>query len=50
MAATPRSMPLDPSSMYGQGNVQSKPGMGNAGEFWSLNINWNDELVYSFNW
>ncbi|GAV59020.1 WD40 domain-containing protein/LisH domain-containing protein [Cephalotus follicularis] len=31
MGATQRSMPMDPSSIYGQGIMQSKPGIGNAG-------------------
>ncbi|XP_065862846.1 transcriptional corepressor LEUNIG_HOMOLOG isoform X2 [Euphorbia lathyris] len=31
LGATQRSLPIDPSSIYGQGIMQSKPGMGNAG-------------------
>jgi hypothetical protein len=26
-----RSMPMDPSSLYGQGIIQQKPGLGGAG-------------------
>ncbi|KAK5839579.1 transcriptional corepressor LEUNIG_HOMOLOG-like isoform X1 [Gossypium arboreum] len=31
LGGTQRSMPMDPSSIYGQGIMQSKPGIGNAG-------------------
>ncbi|XP_021896936.1 transcriptional corepressor LEUNIG_HOMOLOG-like, partial [Carica papaya] len=31
LSASQRSLPMDPSSMYSQGIMQSKPGMGNAG-------------------
>jgi hypothetical protein len=31
MSANQRSLPMDPSPMYAQGIMQSKPGMGNAG-------------------
>ncbi|TXG72565.1 hypothetical protein EZV62_001144 [Acer yangbiense] len=31
LGATQRSMPMDPSSIYSQGIMQSKPGLGNAG-------------------
>ncbi|KAI9195266.1 hypothetical protein LWI28_013381 [Acer negundo] len=31
LGATQRSMPMDPSSIYSQGIIQSKPGLGNAG-------------------
>jgi len=31
MGAMQRSLPMDPSSIYGQGGMQSKPGIGNAG-------------------
>ncbi|GLT52315.1 hypothetical protein SLA2020_256630 [Shorea laevis] len=31
MGAAQRSMPMDPSSIYGQGIMQSKPGIGNTG-------------------
>lgn len=31
MGTAQRSLPVDPSSLYGQGMVQSKPGIGNAG-------------------
>nr|VDD06921.1 unnamed protein product [Brassica oleracea] len=31
IGASPRQLPVDPSTVYGQGILQSKPGMGNAG-------------------
>ncbi|XP_018441106.2 transcriptional corepressor LEUNIG_HOMOLOG isoform X2 [Raphanus sativus] len=31
LGASPRQLPVDPSTVYGQGILQSKPGMGNAG-------------------
>ncbi|XP_050218579.1 transcriptional corepressor LEUNIG_HOMOLOG isoform X2 [Mercurialis annua] len=31
LGAVQRSLPMDPSSIYGQGIMQSKPGIGNAG-------------------
>ncbi|KAJ4722964.1 transcriptional corepressor [Melia azedarach] len=31
LSAAQRSMPMDPSSLYGQGIMQSKPGLANAG-------------------
>ncbi|XP_048235068.1 transcriptional corepressor LEUNIG_HOMOLOG isoform X3 [Ricinus communis] len=31
LGAAQRSLPMDPSSIYGQGIMQSKPGIGNAG-------------------
>ncbi|CAN6834333.1 unnamed protein product [Brassica oleracea] len=31
LGASPRQLPVDPSTVYGQGIFQSKPGMGNAG-------------------
>jgi hypothetical protein len=31
MAVPQRSLPIDPSSMYGQGIIQPKPGLGGAG-------------------
>ncbi|CAH2059758.1 unnamed protein product [Thlaspi arvense] len=31
MGASPRQLPVDPSTVYGQGILQSKPGMGTAG-------------------
>ncbi|KAK6255158.1 hypothetical protein SCA6_016463 [Theobroma cacao] len=31
LGGTQRSMPMDPSSIYGQGIMQSKPGIGNTG-------------------
>ncbi|XP_031267080.1 transcriptional corepressor LEUNIG_HOMOLOG isoform X1 [Pistacia vera] len=31
LGASQRSMPMDPSSLYGQGIMQSKPGLGNTG-------------------
>ncbi|KAF5752478.1 WD-40 repeat family protein [Tripterygium wilfordii] len=31
LGATQRSLPMDPSSIYGQGIMQSKPGIGNTG-------------------
>lgn len=33
LGATQRSLPTDPSSIYGQGSIQSKPGLGGAGNF-----------------
>ncbi|XP_010522422.1 PREDICTED: transcriptional corepressor LEUNIG_HOMOLOG isoform X2 [Tarenaya hassleriana] len=31
LGSSPRSLPVDPSTVYGQGILQSKPGMGSAG-------------------
>lgn len=31
MGVAQRSMPMDPSSLYGQGIIQQKPGLGGAG-------------------
>lgn len=31
MSTAQRSLPMDPSSLYGQSMMQSKPGIGNAG-------------------
>lgn len=31
MGTMQRSLPMDPSSIYGQGGMQSKPGIANAG-------------------
>jgi len=31
MGAMQRSLPMDPSSIYGQGGMQSKPGIANTG-------------------
>uniref|UniRef100_A0A1J3DA91 Transcriptional corepressor LEUNIG n=1 Tax=Noccaea caerulescens TaxID=107243 RepID=A0A1J3DA91_NOCCA len=31
LGTSPRQLPVDPSTVYGQGILQSKPGMGNAG-------------------
>uniref|UniRef100_M4E296 LisH domain-containing protein n=1 Tax=Brassica campestris TaxID=3711 RepID=M4E296_BRACM len=31
LGASPRQLPVDPSTVYGQGILQSKPGMGSAG-------------------
>lgn len=33
LGTSQRSMPMDPSSLYSQGIMQSKPGLGNAGEY-----------------
>ncbi|GMJ08272.1 LEUNIG_homolog, MUCILAGE-MODIFIED 1 [Hibiscus trionum] len=33
LGGTQRSMPMDPSSIYGQGIMQSKPGIGNTGNY-----------------
>ncbi|CAJ1967746.1 unnamed protein product [Sphenostylis stenocarpa] len=33
MGSMQRSLPMDPSSIYGQGGMQSKPGIANSGEF-----------------
>lgn len=33
LGSTQRSMPMDPSSIYGQGIMQSKPGIGNTGNY-----------------
>ena len=33
MGVAQRSMPMDPSSLYGQGIIQQKPGLGGAGSF-----------------
>ncbi|CAN6843100.1 unnamed protein product [Brassica oleracea] len=35
LGASPRQLPVDPSTVYGQGILQSKPGMGNAIKPWS---------------
>ena len=32
MAVAQRSLPMDPSSIYGQGIIQSKSGLGGAGK------------------
>lgn len=32
MGATQRSMPINPSSIYAQGIMQPRPGVGNTGE------------------
>jgi len=33
LGAAQRSLPMDPSTIYGQGIMQSKPGIGNAGKY-----------------
>lgn len=33
LGTSPRQLPVDPSTVYGQGILQSKPGMGSAGKY-----------------
>lgn len=37
LGASPRQLPVDPSTVYGQGILQSKPGMGSAGKWIQCN-------------
>lgn len=37
MGTSPRQLPVDPSTVYGQGILQSKPGMGSAGKYIQFN-------------
>lgn len=37
LGTSPRQLPVDPSTVYGQGILQSKPGMGNAGKYVQCN-------------
>lgn len=38
LGAAQRSLPMDPSSIYGQGIMQSKPGIVNTGKIHGLQL------------
>ncbi|KAL0437267.1 UNVERIFIED_CONTAM: Transcriptional corepressor LEUNIG [Sesamum radiatum] len=41
LGTTQKSLPMDPSSIYGQAILQSKSGLGGAGNSWLLNVQSN---------
>lgn len=41
LGTSPRQLPVDPSTVYGQGILQSKPGMGSPGIYIQCNVDWS---------